>query len=71
MTKATKLIDLMRHDFKEGNAIYARYWSSSSLPPAERRKHRPKVRKYPRDRVMNRLTSLYLAVVGARLRGER
>lgn len=71
MAKATKLIDLMQHDFKEGNAIYDRYWSSSSLPPAERRKHHPKKRKYPRDRVMKRLSLLGLAVMGARLRGER
>lgn len=71
MPKTTKLIDLMRHDFKEGDAIYDRYWSSSSLPPPERRKHQPKKRKYPRDRVMTRLILLGLAVVGARLRGER
>ncbi|MDI3438319.1 hypothetical protein QLG07_02455, partial [Erwinia sp. V90_4] len=66
MTTAQQLI---HHDIAQSNHIMQRYYKSSSLPFIEKRKHKPEVCKYRRDRVlhaiMNREMERVLRIIGA------
>lgn len=67
MTTAQQLI---QHDIKESLVILNRHAMASSLSLSERRKHRPVIRTYPRDRVLHAIMRREMEFAIRKIRGE-
>lgn len=59
----TTVADLINAGLKEYAARRQRYFESSSLSFREKLKHKPAMRKYPRDKVLYRLMRLNVGFV--------
>ena len=68
MKKLSTIQDLLFHDMNQGKSIFNRYWKSSSLPPRERHKHRPKIIRR-RDKVFLKIIRLEMMASMKRIQG--
>ncbi|KMV68208.1 hypothetical protein AI29_10005 [bacteria symbiont BFo2 of Frankliniella occidentalis] len=68
MKKLSTTQDLIFHDMNQSRAIFNRYWRSSSLPPRERDKNRPKTFSR-RDKVFSKIIRLEMMASMKRIQG--
>lgn len=56
--KFTTAGDLLAIDLKRSTIEFNKYWKSSSLPVIDRRKNKPKVKAFRRDKVLKKLVNI-------------
>lgn len=67
MAKYSTIQELTGADMEQGNSLHRRYWNSSSLPIRERRKHRPSLCNYRRDRVLRKIMKNEMAALAKKI----
>lgn len=67
MAKCSTIQELTGADMEQGNALYKRYWGSSSLSVREKRENRPNLCNFRRDAVLRKIMAREMEALVSRI----